>query len=119
MSEIIVTNSESPFDSIRQFDEQGNEWWSARDLFSILGYPRWADAKDVIERAKASCTNSQNHVYEHFSGMTLKSKGRPKEDVRLTRSACYLVAQNGDPSKEEIAIAQTYFAIKTREAEKN
>lgn len=108
--------AESPFDSIKRMDG-GDEVWSARELLDILGYPRWSDGKDVIDRAKAACENAGNPCRTHFSGLTLKTSGRAKEDVLLTRYASYLVAMNGDPRKSEVAAAQSYFAIKTREAE--
>lgn len=109
---------QSPFDRLRQFDERG-EYWSARTLMPELGYPRWNDFKDAIERAKASCENAGNLVSDNFSGLTLKNpgRGRPAADYRLSRYACYLVAMNGDPRKPEIAAAQSYFAISTRKAE--
>ena len=110
----------SPFDSIRHTDESG-EYWLARDLMPLLGYPRWADFKDAIERAKASCKNTGNQVTEHFSGLSLKNpsskQGRRYQDFKLSRYASYLVAMNGDPSKTEIAAAQSYFVAKAREAE--
>lgn len=113
--------SSTPFDRIRQTDLTGEELWYARDLMPLLGYPRWADFKDAIERAKLSIKAQQgeNAVPEHFSGLTLKNngRGRPRQDYRLTRHACYLIAMNGDPRKPEIAAAQAYFVVKTREAE--
>jgi hypothetical protein len=112
----ITPPAKSPFEVILHLD--GNaEYWLARELMSLLGYSRWSDFVDVVHRGKAACENAQNSVTEHFSGLLLKTKGRPKEDYRLSRYACYLVAMNGDPRKTEIAQAQTYFAIKTREAE--
>lgn len=121
MSLAIAHNENtSPFDSIRRTDEQG-EYWLARDLMPMLGYPRWSDFKDVIDKAKTSCENTGNVVTEHFSGLFLKNpsskQGRHYQDFRLSRYASYLVAMNGDPRKPEIAAAQSYFAIKTREAE--
>ncbi len=110
----------SPFDSIRHQDEQG-EYWMSRELMPILGYPRWSDFKDAIERAKRSCENASNPVAEHFSVLFLKnpssSQGRKYQDYKLSRYACYLVAMNGDPRKPEIAQAQAYFTAKIREAE--
>ncbi|MGL5062355.1 MAG: BRO family protein [Microcoleus sp.] len=119
MTDNIVPNNQSPFDAIRHEDADG-EFWLARELMSLLGYPRWNEFEDVVEKAKASCQNTGNSTLEHFSGLTLKTPGepgRPKLDYRLSRYACYLTAQNGDPRKPEIAAAQSYFAIKTREAE--
>jgi hypothetical protein len=115
-SNIVHNNSINPFESIRREDTDG-EYWSARELMPLLGYPRWNEFVDTIERGKAACQNSENSVLQHFSGLTLKSQGRPKEDYRLSRLASYLTAMNGDPRKPEVAAAQSYFAIKTREAE--
>lgn len=113
-------SNESLFDAIRHEDEQ-KEYWLARELMGILGYPRWSDFKDAIERSKASCENAGNLVTEHFSGLFLKnpssSQGRKYQDYRLSRYACYLIAMNGDPRKDEIAQAQAYFTVKIREAE--
>lgn len=114
-------STSSPFDAIRFVGEEG-EWWSARDLMSLLGYDSWRRFEDTVERARAACTNSGQDEPDHFAD-TVKviRAGRWGEqnvsDVRLTRYACYLLAQNGDPRKPEIARAQTYFAVKTREAE--
>lgn len=112
--------SQSPFDSIKHVDEQGREYWMARELMPILGYSRWSDFLGSIDRAKLACQNTGNVVTEHFTGGIRKksgSKGRPQEDCKLSRYSCYLVALNGDPRKTEIAQAQAYFVVKTREAE--
>lgn len=112
--------SESPFDSIKRTDEQGCGYWSARELMPILGYSRWSDFLSSIDRARLACENTGNVVTEHFTGGIRKKsigKGRPQDDYKLSRYACYLVAMNGDPRKPEIAQAQAYFVIKTREAE--
>lgn len=98
------------------------EWWSARDLQAILGYARWENFKVALDRAKNACTGSGAEVLDHFRDVTkMVSLGsgsvRPVLDVALTRYACYLIAQNGDPSKSEIAFAQTYFAVQTRKQE--
>jgi hypothetical protein len=108
---------ENPFDAIRKTGDNGAEFWSARELMGLLGYSRWSDFRDTLSRGEAACKNSGQEVAGHFSGLTLKSQGRPAEDVSLSRYAAYLVAMNGDPRKPEIASAQTYFAIKTRQAE--
>lgn len=108
---------QTPFDSIRHFDSKGSEFWLARELMPLLGYTRWDRVPDVIERAELACSNGGNVVSEHFSEETRKTKGRPHQDFKLSRLACYLVAMNGDPRKSEIAMAQVYFAVKTREAE--
>jgi hypothetical protein len=112
----------SPFDSIRQVSEQGREYWSARDLQQLLGYKNWREFEDAIERAMIACRNSGQNASDHFGDapkMIKAGKGATREvkDYHMTRYACYLTAMNGDPRKEEISRAQTYFAIKTHEAE--
>jgi phage antirepressor YoqD-like protein len=106
----------SPFDAIRQTDRDG-EFWSARELMAPLGYTKWERFADAIERAIASAQATGYDVEQAFSRLREKGIGRPSIDFRLTRYAAYLVAMNGDPRKPEIAKAQSYFAIKTRQAE--
>ena len=98
------------------------ECWSARELQTILGYVRWENFKVVLDRARRACEGSDNRVLDHFRDVTKmvelgSGSERAVEDVALTRYACYLIAQNGDPSKPEIAFAQTYFAVQTRKQE--
>jgi len=94
------------------------EFWSARDLMVVLGYATWQKFSEAIERAKEACKMSGQPLENHFLPASVKSTGgRPKEDMLLTRHACYLVAQNGDPRKVQIALAQTYFAVQTRKQE--
>lgn len=107
-------------ESIRRVtqDENPMEFWSARDLMPMLGYIKWQKFTEAIERAKESCKISNQSIETHFLPAPVKSSGgRPKEDFFLTRYACYLVAQNGDPRKPQIALAQTYFATQTRKQE--
>jgi DNA-damage-inducible protein D len=98
------------------------EFWLARDLQHLLGYTKWDNFKNVLFKAQTACEVSGHEIEHHFAdiGKTIEMpKGATKEidDVMLTRFACYLIAQNGDPKKEQIAFAQTYFAIQTRKAE--
>src|SRR6266700_5314580 len=108
------------FDSIRQTNVYDMEYWSARDLMPLLGYgKKWQNFEGAIKRAITSCEESGNIVSDHFtdaSKMITTGKGaaRPVKDYNLSRLACYLIAQNGDPRKPEIAAAQLYFAVSTR-----
>jgi len=117
MSTVQPFDSRSPFDAIRRTRPDGSEFWSARDLMPLLGYPEWREFRPAIERAWASASAQGHRPEALFGVITEKSGGRPREDVHLARFACYLVAMNGDPRKPEVAAAQQYFAIRTREAE--
>ena len=118
----IKKYSEETFDSIKHVNEDGQEFWYARELQSVLEYSQWRRFFDTIERAKLACKNSGFEVAEHFADVG-KSLPMPKggfrilDDVMLSRYACYLIVMNGDPRKEVIAVGQTYFAVKTRQQE--
>ena len=111
-----AADNESPFDAIRQVRDDGSEYWSARDLMGLMGYARWEDFYKVTRRAEGAARNTNG--LEGFSEITEKPEsGRPRINYHLSRYACYLVAMNGDPNMAEVAAAQAYFAIRTREAE--
>ncbi len=118
--QLILRLSKTFEDFAREKD--GVEFWFARDLQTLLNYDEWRNFANVVEKAKISCQNSGQDIMDHFVGAN-KTIAMPKgatkeiEDFMLTRYACYLVAQNGDPRKEEIAFAQSYFAIQTRKQE--
>ena len=110
------------FESIKKIDEDGVEYWMARELMTVLGYSKWQRFEEVLDKAKDSCINSRQFPQDHFTdtgkmvGIGSKTS-RKIEDYKLDRYACYLVAQNGDSRKIEIALAQTYFAVQTRRQE--
>lgn len=115
-----LTQIQKNLESIKFYTQDKNpmEFWSARDLMPVLGYSTWRQFSEAIERAKESCKTSNQIVANHFLPAPAKSSGgRPKEDLFLTRYACYLIAQNGDPRKPQISLAQTYFATQTRKQE--
>lgn len=121
MTDITVTN-ETLFESIRHINEYGQEYWLARELQNVLGYKKWEKFSNIIEKAKEACEGSGNAVTDHFpqSGkMITLGNGAEREvvDYQLSRYACYLIAMNGSPRKKAIALAQTYFAVKTRQQE--
>lgn len=117
-----MPRTEDIFEKIKHISEDGIEFWYARELQSALEYTEWRNFRRVIEKAKIACENSANDVNLHFVEVNKTSEmpnGGVKiiEDVKLSRYACYLIVQNGDPQKEVIALGQTYFAVKTRQQE--
>ena len=117
-----VAMASKSFEGLRQINEFGAEYWSARDLQTLLGYSQWRRFEQAIERALSSCRESGNPPEHHFAGAGKPIPGgkgavQVVDDFHLSRFACYLIAQNGDPRKPEIAQAQQYFAIQTRRQE--
>lgn len=113
--------TESLFDSIKQVNEYGQEFWYARDLQVALEYTEWRNFSKVIDKAMLACSNSGNDISNHFVDVNkiVKAGATSKSviDYKLSRYACYLIVQNGDPRKKVIALGQTYFAVKTRQQE--
>ena len=109
---------EKIFDDIKHIDEYGNEYWEARELQQILGYKEWRYFSAVIEKAQVACSQSNNNINSNFGVNTkiVKTGVSSKViiDYKLSRYACYLIVQNADPSKEFVAMGQTYFAIQAR-----
>ena len=122
LSKYIFSSYTSPFDSIKQLDDEGNEYWYARDLQGILEYSEWRNFYKIIEKAKNACEASGHVAQSEFVDVNkLVDVGanlqRSIQDIVLSRYACYLITMNGDPLKEVIALAQTYFAVKTHKQE--
>lgn len=123
MEKKLMENIKEAFDkSLQHYENSDIEYWYARDLMSLLGYERWENFDKAIDRAKEACKTSGMNESDHFREVTkminlAKNAKREVKDYMLTRYACYLIAMNGDPSKEEIAFAQGYFAIQTRKQE--
>ena len=120
MNDLEIAN-EKVFEDIKHVDENGDEYWYARELQKVFDYTQWRRFENVIDKAIVSCGNSNNVVLDHFAGIgkmvqTGDSLRRVK-DYKLSRYACYLIAQNGDSRKKVIALAQTYFAVQTRKQE--
>ena len=118
----LVQTLTTNFEAHAQQTESGIEFWLARDIQYLLGYTKWDNFLNVVSKAKTACEVSGHQVTDHFADvgkMVDLGSGSQREvdDLMLTRYACYLIAQNGDPKKQEIAFAQTYFAVQTRKAE--
>ena len=117
-----IDKNNKSFENIKHIDENGIEFWYARELMPILQYSNWQNFEKIIDKAKISCENSGISVFEHFIDVNKLSKRANNaeveiKDYELTRYACYLIAQNGDSRKKVIALAQTYFAVQTRKQE--
>ncbi len=122
MKAAVIRTLTSSFEGHAQQAEDGVEFWLARDLQHLLGYAEWRNFQAVLSKARTACEVSGHAVSDHFVDVNKmvdlgSGSRREVDDLMLTRYACYLVAQNGDPKKDEIAFAQTYFAIQTRKAE--
>lgn len=122
MTSDLTPGAPSPFEQIRRVNDAGNEYWSSRDFARILGYGDYRNFEAVVEKARTACFNSGQRVDDHFVEITDmievgKGAKRPAKTVLMSRYACYLVIQNADPSKEIVALGQTYFAIQTRRQE--
>lgn len=109
-------------DALRRIAPDGSEYWTARDLQKPLGYEDWRNFTNAIEKAKSSCESAGSQSVHHFVGFTNmveigSGAQRPTDDWFLSRYACYLIAMNGEPSKKEVALAQTYFTVQTRRQE--
>ena len=118
----IENYNEEIFEKIKHIDEKENGYWEAREFQKVLNYTEWRKFENVINKAKDSCKNSNNKVLDHFvevDKMIVIAKGGKRKvlDYKLSRYACYLIAQNGDSRKTVIALAQTYFAVQTRKQE--
>ncbi len=119
---LLPNSPHMQFEEVKHLDTQKNEFWHARELMPLLDYSQWKNFEIVLEKAKKACVNSGQEVTSHFSEISKKvalgsGSVREVKDYKLSRYACYLVAQNGDPAKTAIANAQTYFAIQTRRQE--
>ena len=122
MASEITTYNEQIFEDIKHINDDGQEYWLARELQTVLDYTQWRRFSDTIERAKLACKNSGFAIDDHFADvgkMVDIGSGAEREvdDVMLSRYACYLIVMNGDPRKEVIALGQSYFAVKTRQQE--
>ena len=122
MSQDLMRYSDQTFEDIKHIDEDGQEFWYARELQRVLEYAQWRYMKEAVERARLACENSGLNPDNHFAEVRKmvpigSGAERAGEDYMLSRFACYLVVMNGDPRKEVIALGQAYFAVKTRQQE--
>lgn len=121
MTQNLENYTEEVFERIKHVDEEGNEFWYARELMVALEYTQWRRFEEVIEKSKETCLNSNYNIFDNFAniGKIVKTGVATKKikDYKLTRYACYLISMNGDSRKDVIALAQTYFAIQTRRIE--
>ncbi|MEK7166875.1 MAG: DNA damage-inducible protein D [Patescibacteria group bacterium] len=122
IDKIALSSPNKGFEDIKKIDENGIEYWEARELMILLGYSQWRNFQEVIKKAIHACMESSQDVNNHFvknSKMVEIGSNTVREikDYKLDRYACYLIAQNGDPNKKQISVAQTYFAIQTRKQE--
>lgn len=122
MKKEVIVRLHASFEELVHKDEDSGEYWLARDLQELLGYAKWENFAKVIDKARTACEGSGYDSEDHFLDVRKmidlgKGATRAIDDIALTRYACYLIAQNGDPSKEAIAFAQTYFAVQTRKQE--
>ena len=122
MTKTLPVTPTHSFEQIKKLDKSGSEFWSARELMVALGYSNWQNFDEVVKKAQRACVNSGQKIDDHFIGINILvmvglNITRPTKEWKLDRYACYLIAQNGDSSKPQIALAQTYFAIQTRRQE--
>ena len=122
MNQLSNAGHSSIFESVKKINDNGVEYWLARDFQSILQYSSWDKFLNVVGKAKEACRNSGHNSADHFSHMVKmvpigSGAQRETEDIKLSRYACYLVIQNADPTKEIVALGQTYFAVQTRRQE--
>jgi DNA-damage-inducible protein D len=120
--ETAINSPNKNFESIKKIDTQGIEYWEARELMPLLGYDRWENFENVIKKSKGACFNSGQKESDHFRDIRKmvdigSNTVRMVKNYKLDRFACYLIAQNGDSKKQEIAVAQTYFAVQKRKQE--
>lgn len=122
MEENLLEITQQDFENIKHIDENDVEFWYARELMKVLNYSKWGNFIKVIDKAMEACKNSKMVIKDHFADVGKmvqigSTAEREQKDYKLTRYACYLIAQNGDSRKKAIALAQTYFAVQTRKQE--